>query len=85
VLALSADELAVDAAAHLRVAGLSGGRANNAIPRDARAVLLLDKRGRTTLDRVAADVQEGVRARRASTDDEASSRSSQRTIRLQHG
>jgi hypothetical protein len=34
-------------------------------------VLLLDKLGRTTRDRVEADVQEGIRARRASTDDEA--------------
>jgi dipeptidase D len=57
----------------------SGRRANNAIPRDARTVLLLDKPGRTTLDRVAADVHEwsahGVLARTT----KRSSRSSQRT------
>jgi dipeptidase D len=71
VLAVTADELGEDAAAHLRVADLSGGRADNAIPREARAVLLLDDRGRATLERVAADVQQRVRTWRAGADDEA--------------
>ena len=62
---------AVDAATHLRIADLSGGRADNAIPREARAVLLLDEQGRTTLERVAAEVQERVRAWRAGADDDA--------------
>jgi dipeptidase D len=71
VLALTADELAPDSASRLRVAGLSGGRADNAIPREARAVLLVDNQARTALERVAADVQELVRAWRAGADDEA--------------
>jgi dipeptidase D len=71
VLALTADGLAPDSASHLRVASLSGGRADNAIPREARAVLLVDDQGRTALERVAADVQELVRAWRAGSDDEA--------------
>lgn len=71
VLALTADDLGPDFGAHLRVADLSGGRADNAIPREARAVVLLDDQGRTALERVAADVQERVRAWRAGMDDEA--------------
>ena len=71
VLALAAHELGADAATHLRIAELSGGRADNAIPREARAVLLLDELGRTTLDRVATEVQERVRAWRAGADDDA--------------
>jgi dipeptidase D len=71
VLALAADDLGAGFGDHLRVADLSGGRADNAIPREARAVVLLDDRGRTTLERVAADVQERVRAWRAGMDDEA--------------
>jgi dipeptidase D len=70
VLARTADDLGVDFGAHLRVADLSGGRADNAIPREARAVLLVDDQGRTTLERVAADVQERVRGWRAGMDDE---------------
>ncbi len=71
VLALTTEELAVDDATHLRIADLSGGNADNAIPREARAVLLLDELGRTTLERVAAEVQERVRAWRAGADDDA--------------
>jgi dipeptidase D len=71
VLALTAEGLAADAATHLRIADLSGGRADNAIPREARAVLLVDEQGRRTLERVAANVQERVRAWRAGADDDA--------------
>jgi len=71
VLALTADEFGVDAATHLRIAELSGGRADNAIPREARAVLLLDEEGRATLGRVAAEVQERVRDWRTGSDDDA--------------
>ena len=71
VLALTAEELAGEAATRLRIADLSGGRADNAIPREARAVLLLDELGRTTLERVAADVQQRVRAWRAGADNDA--------------
>ena len=71
VLALTSDELGADAGAHLGIAELSGGRADNAIPREARALLLLDEPGRATLERVAADVQEQVRAWRAGADDDA--------------
>ena len=71
VLALAADELGADAASHLRIADLSGGRADNAIPREARAVLLLDEQGRTTLERVSAEVQERVRGWRTGADDDA--------------
>ncbi|HEY5421705.1 MAG TPA: beta-Ala-His dipeptidase [Marmoricola sp.] len=71
VLALTTEEVAGDAANHLRIADLSGGNADNAIPREARAVLLLDELGRTTLERVAAEVQERVRAWRAGADDDA--------------
>ena len=71
VLALAADELGVGGATHLRIAGLSGGRADNAIPREARAVLLVDEQGRTTLERVAAEVLEWVHAWRAGADDDA--------------
>ena len=56
-----------------------GARANNAIPRDARTVLLLDKPGRTTLDRVAADVHEGSALGVLARTTKRSSRSSQRT------
>jgi hypothetical protein len=42
---------------------------------EARAVLLLDELGRTTLERVAAEVQERVRAWRAGADDDAVSSS----------
>jgi hypothetical protein len=58
---------------------LSGRRANNAIPRDARTVLLLDKPGRTTLDRVAAYVHEGSALGVLARTTKRSSRSSQRT------
>jgi dipeptidase D len=71
VLALTADELAAEAAPDLRIVDLSGGRADNAIPREARAVLLLDEVGRSRLERVAADVQERVRAWRSGADDDA--------------
>ena len=71
VLALTADDLGPEFGAHVRVADLSGGRADNAIPREARAVLLIDDQGRTALQRVAADVQERVRSWRAGMDDEA--------------
>jgi hypothetical protein len=53
VLALAADELGVGGTTQLRIADLSGGRADNAIPREAQAVLLLDEQ-RTTLERVVA-------------------------------
>jgi dipeptidase D len=69
VLALATDELAADAAAsQLRIADLSGGRADNAIPREARALLLVNEQARTTLERVAADVQGRVRAWREGGD-----------------
>jgi dipeptidase D len=71
VLALTADELAPDAATHVRIADLSGGRADNAIPREARAALLVDEQGRTTLERVAAHVQQQVRGWRDGGDDDA--------------
>jgi dipeptidase D len=71
VLVLTVDELGPDAGTHLRVADLSGGKADNAIPREARAVLLLDEKGRTTLERVAAEVQARVRAWRSGADDDA--------------
>jgi dipeptidase D len=71
VLALAADELGVGGATHLQIADLSGGRADNAIPREAQAVLLLDEQGRTTLERVAAEVQKWVHAWRAGADDDA--------------
>ena len=71
VLALTADDLGADFGGHLRIADLSGGRADNAIPREARALLLLDEQGWTALERVAADVQVRVRAWRAGMDDEA--------------
>ena len=71
VLALTTEELAVGAANHLRIADLSGGNADNAIPREARAVLFLDDLGRTTMERVAAEVQERVRVWRAGADDDA--------------
>ena len=68
VLALAADELGGGGATHLRIADLSGGRADNAIPREARAVLLVDKQVRSTLERAAAEVQERVRAWRGGYD-----------------
>ena len=71
VLALTTEQLAVDSATHLRIADLSGGKADNAIPREAEAVLLLDELGRMTLERVAAEVQERVRAWRAGADNDA--------------
>ena len=60
----------MDAATHLRIADLSGGKADNAIPREARAVLLLDDLGRMALERVAAEVQERVRVWRAGADND---------------
>ena len=60
-----------DAATHLRIADLSGGNADNAIPREAQAVLLLDDRGGRVLQRVAAEVQERVRSWRTGADDDA--------------
>ena len=71
VLALTTEELTEDAATHLRIADLSGGNADNAIPREAQAVLLLDERGGTVLQRVAAEVQERVRSWRTGADDDA--------------
>lgn len=71
VLALTADELGASATTHLRIVDLAGGGADNAIPREARAVLLVDAQGRAALERIAADVQERVRAWRAGADDGA--------------
>jgi dipeptidase D len=71
VLALTAKELAPDASTHLRIADLSGGRADNAIPREAQAALLVDDRGRTTLESVAAEVQQRVRGWRDGGDVDA--------------
>lgn len=71
VLVRTAAELGPDAATHLRIAALSGGRADNAIPREAQALLLVDERGRARLQHLAADVQERVRGWREGTDDEA--------------
>jgi dipeptidase D len=71
VLARTTAELGPDAATHLRIAELSGGRADNAIPREAQAVVLVDERGRARLEHIAADVQERVRGWREGADDEA--------------
>jgi hypothetical protein len=84
VLAPSADELAVDVAAHSGSPAFQGA-APTTQSRATPAVLLLDKLGRTTLDRVAADVQEGSAHGVLARTTKPSSRSSQRTIRLQHG
>ena len=71
VLALTADELGPSAMTCLRIADISGGRADNAIPRESQAALLVDERGRTTLVRVAAEVQHRVRQWRQGADDDA--------------
>ncbi|RYP81282.1 beta-Ala-His dipeptidase [Nocardioides guangzhouensis] len=71
VLALTGEDLAADPASRLRIADLSGGRADNAIPREARAVVLVDEHGYRVLERVAADVQQRVRAWRSGADDDA--------------
>jgi dipeptidase D len=71
VLVRTAAELGPNAAGHLRIAGLSGGRADNAIPREAEALLVVDGRGRARLEHLAADVQQRVRGWRAGADDEA--------------
>lgn len=69
-LAMTADELA-STPSRLGIAELAGGRADNAIPREARALLLVDERGRATLERVAADVRSRVRGWRTGADDDA--------------
>jgi len=71
VLVRTASELGPDAATHLRIAELSGGRADNAIPREAQAVLVVDERGRARLEHLAADVQQRVRGWREGADDGA--------------
>ena len=71
VLVRTAAELGPDAATHLRIARLSGGRADNAIPREAQAVLVADERGRARLEHLAADVQQRVRGWREGADDGA--------------
>jgi dipeptidase D len=70
-LAFATDRVGADAAVELRVADLRGGRADNAIPREARAVLVVGKKGRAALEDAAADVQRRVRNWRAGADDEA--------------
>jgi dipeptidase D len=71
VLVRTAAELGPEAASHLRVADLQGGRADNAIPREAQALLVVDERGRERLEHLAADVQGRVRGWREGPDDEA--------------
>jgi dipeptidase D len=71
VLTRTADELGPDALTNLRIAELAGGRADNAIPREARAVLVVDERARARLEHLAADVQGRVRGWREGADDEA--------------
>jgi dipeptidase D len=71
VLALTAEELAENAPEHLCIVDLSGGRADNAIPREARAVLFVDDDGRGALEHIAAEVQERVRGWRDGADDDA--------------
>ena len=71
-LAFAADRLGADAALELRVADLTGGRADNAIPREARAVLLVGEKGRVGVGRTPRpSVQRRVRSWRAGADDEA--------------
>ena len=85
VLALTAEELAGDAATHVRIADLSGGRADNAIPREACAVLLLDERdGRhwsASQPMCRSGSAHGVSAQTTTW----SSRSSERRTRLRRG
>jgi dipeptidase D len=71
VLVRTAAELGPDAGTHLRIAELSGGRADNAIPREAEAALVVDERARARLEHLAADVQGRVRGWRQGADDEA--------------
>ena len=54
-----------------RIAEVNGGRADNAIPREARATLLVDTKARAALEAAAARVQREVRAWRAGEDDDA--------------
>lgn len=70
-LALAADLLGDAAGAELRVAHLEGGRADNAIPREARAVLLVGPAGRDALERAAGTVEQRLRGWRGGADDEA--------------
>jgi dipeptidase D len=69
-LALTAGELGADPD-ELRIADLKGGRADNAIPREAVATLLVGDRGRAALEEAASTVQRRVRAWRAGADDDA--------------
>ena len=85
VLALTADELGVGGATPLRIADLSGGRADNAIPREARAVLLLDERGRTTLERSPPRCRSGSAPGVPAPTTTRSSRSSEQATRLRRG
>ena len=55
----------------MQIVDLSGGRADNAIPREARAVLLVSAVGRQALERVASDVQVRIRGWRAGADEQA--------------
>jgi dipeptidase D len=70
-LAFAGDLLGPDAFSRLAVADLHGGRADNAIPREAGAVLVVGPEERAALERVAADVQRRIRAWRSGADDEA--------------
>jgi dipeptidase D len=70
-LAIALDRLGDESAGELSVVALRGGRADNAIPREAEASLLVGDAGLAALQEAARDVQARVRAWRAEVDDEA--------------
>jgi dipeptidase D len=70
-LTFAADRLGADAVHEIRVADVGGGRADNAIPREAHAVLIVGTAGYAVLEDVAADVQHRIRTWRAGADDDA--------------
>ncbi len=70
-LAGAAGQLAGNAHDQMRIFDLKGGRADNAIPREASAGLLVRAEGRQALERIADDAQLRIRAWRAGADDAA--------------
>lgn len=71
LLSIATDRSMADESAGIRVADLSGGTADNAIPRDARAVLVVEPEARAVLERTATEVERRMRSWRADRDEEA--------------
>jgi dipeptidase D len=70
-LSLAIDMAGDDASEQIHVADLRGGRADNAIPREARALLVVGSEGQAAVVAAAADTQRRIRAWRTGRDDSA--------------